>query len=88
LHDGSGNQVDFSLGHNAGGEEGKAPIGSIAGINPKVALAENVICRADDCREFGGGRKGIQLQEDLALGGTRCRQVDLMLVISEKCYFS
>jgi hypothetical protein len=32
LHDGSGNQVDFSLGHNAGGEEGKAPVGSIAGI--------------------------------------------------------
>jgi hypothetical protein len=74
---GSGNQVNFGLGHNTGGKEGKAPVGSIAGINPKVALAENAIRRANDHREFGGRRKGIQLQEDLAPGGTRC---DLTLV--------
>jgi hypothetical protein len=36
LLDGSGNQVDFGLGRNMGGEEGKAPIGSVARVNPKV----------------------------------------------------
>jgi hypothetical protein len=57
------NQVNFSLGCDASGEEGNAPIGSIAGIDLKVALAENVICQANNHRELRGGRKGIQLQE-------------------------
>jgi hypothetical protein len=55
-----------------GGEEGETPIDSITRINPKVALAERVIRRCNNCWEFGGGRKGIQLQEDLTLGGTGC----------------
>jgi hypothetical protein len=73
LHDCSGNQVDFSLGCDASGEEGKAPVGSIAGIDLKVALAKHTICQTDDHRVLRGRRKGIQLQEDLAPGGTGCR---------------
>jgi hypothetical protein len=75
-----GNQVDFTLGWDAGGEEGKAPIGSVARVNPKVTLAERAICQCNDCWEFGGGRKGIQSQEDLTPGGTRCCQVDVPFV--------
>jgi hypothetical protein len=76
LCDGSGDQVDFGLGCDMSGEEGDAPIGSVAGINPKVALAEHAIRQADDRRELRGRRKGIQSQEDLVPGGTGCRRVD------------
>jgi hypothetical protein len=71
LHNSVADQVNFSLVGNAGSEEGETPIGSIAGVDPKVALAEGAIRQTDDCGEFGSGRKGIQLKEDLTPGGTR-----------------
>jgi hypothetical protein len=80
LHDGSGNQVNFGLGCDVGSEEGKASIGSIAGIDSKITLAEDVIRQADNCWEFRGGRKEIQSREDLMLGGTGCHQVNVLFV--------
>jgi hypothetical protein len=70
LLDGSGNQINFGLGCDTGGEEGETPIGSIARVNLKVTLAEGVICQCDNHWELGGRRKGIQSQENLTPGGT------------------
>jgi hypothetical protein len=80
LHDSTTNQVNFGLRSDTGGKEGETPIGSIARVNPKVALAEHAICQANDHGEFGCGRKGIQPEEDLTLGETGSHQVDPTLV--------
>jgi hypothetical protein len=80
LLDGSGNQADFGLGCDVGGKEGKAPIGSVARVNPKVTLAKGAICQCDNCWELRGRRKVIQLQEDLMPGGTGGHRVDPALI--------
>jgi hypothetical protein len=70
LHDGATNQVNFSLTGDTVSEEGEASIGSVARINPKVALAKGAICQTNNHREFRA--RGVQPDKDLTLGRTGC----------------
>jgi hypothetical protein len=79
MSDSRTNQSDLVLAGDAVGMEGDPSISSKARVDLKVDLGQGTVGSANNGRERGVGREGIQANQNLTLQWTRCCGVDTAL---------